>query len=206
MKGDGKRNEEPATAFGPGPRRRLNARIASVHAGGLDEKMYRYAEGYRMAALAVYEASLKNGEPPEFAVWPLAFLWRHHTELALKWLIACGKGLDGETRTFPEHHGLRKLWLEAKPYLVRISSEDAVGLPEAEASLLEIEKIDPGSMGFRYPLSRGLKGPSLPASPAEVNLERLHMSMTKLADFLDAAHMALSMAVDAASDAEALYR
>lgn len=196
----------PTTAFGPGPNRRLNAQVASIQLRGLDEKMYRYAEGYRRAAVAVYEASLKSVEPPEFAVWPLAFLWRHHLELALKWLIASGRALDGDDQTFPEHHGLHKLWDEARLYLVRISSEDAIGLAEAEARLIEFEKVDPGSMGFRYPVAKNLKGPSLPTNLSEINLKRLHEGMTELADFLDAAHMGLSVFIDVQSDAETYYR
>lgn len=192
--------------FGSGTSRRLNAQVASVQARGLDEKMYRYAEGYRQAAGAVYEASLRDRQPPEFAVWPLAFLWRHHVELALKWLIASGRALDGEEQAFPEHHGLTKLWGEAKPYLVQISSDEDVGIADAEARLIEFEKIDPGAMGFRYPLAKKRQGPSLPTILAEVNLRRLHESMTELADFLDSAHMALSVALDAARDAEAYYR
>ena len=55
-----------------------------------DLAMYRYAGGYRRAALAVYQSAVASPDPP-FSVWPLAFLWRHHVELALKWLIANGR-------------------------------------------------------------------------------------------------------------------
>jgi hypothetical protein len=61
-------------------------------------------------------------------------------------------------------------------------------------------------MGFRYPFAKNLNGPSLPTNLSQINLKRLHERMTELADFVDAAHMGLSVYIDVQSDAETYYR
>lgn len=188
----------PLAGFGPGPERRLNAQIERNQ--GTREGMFRYAEGYRRAASAVFASALTTKEPPEFTVWPLAFLWRHHLELTLKWIIATGHELHGELATFPERHHLDELWRDAKRYIVETSSADAPGIAEVEAAIHDFERIDPGADGFRYPFARKSRDGSLHDAPREVNLRNLHDAMAAVATFLDCAHDMLTVTLDNMGD------
>jgi hypothetical protein len=64
-----------------------------------------------------------------------------------------------------------------------------------EANLRELERIDPGSDGFRYLLDRKRKGRSLPNCPEYVNLRVLHEAMEALSNFLSAVHSALRVRI-----------
>jgi len=159
--------------------------------------MHGYVEGYRRAASAVFEAAVTTRQSPEYTLWPLAFLWRHHLELALKEIIAIGRDLEGEDRTFPEHHRLADLWREAKQHIVGFSSPDVPELPHVEATVDEFATIDPGADGFRYPVARGQRRASLPNAPPDVNIPALHEAMEAVANFLECVHDSLRNAVDA---------
>src|SRR5262245_29386486 len=142
----------PRTCFGPGMPRHLNACVDWVLSG--PHGMTGYIEGYRRAAEAVYESTVRTRTSPEYTVFPLAFLWRHHVELALKAIIALGRELKHEDGRFPEHHGLVNLWRAAKPHLVDCSNAQNPELVNVEANLYEFERIDPASLGFRYPIEK----------------------------------------------------
>jgi hypothetical protein len=137
-------------------------------------------------------------------VWPLVQLWRHHLELSLKWLIATATG-PRQGAPYPEHHNLERLWQEAKPHLVRIVPK-APEYEPVEANILELHRIDPRGVGFRYPFELGSLDGSLRSAPHEVNLPNLHRRMEAVANFIDAAHSAVTAARDAESDAASTLR
>lgn len=188
--------------FTEGSKRGMNACVRWV----LDSphQMVGYAEGYRRAAHAVYE-SLSSQGSPDFAFFPLAFLWRHYIELALKDVISMGQYLNDQPRVFPTTHSLNELWKKAKPHIIRCGAEDAPELSNVEANIQEFEKVDPRAEGFRYPLNRDQDGASMPDAPMTVNLQTLHEGMTALANFLDAVRMALSVRTDAIDEMKAEY-
>lgn len=47
------------------------------------------------------------------------------------------------------------LWREARGYIAQCGSDDSPELPNVEAALKDFERVDPGAMGFRYPLAKG---------------------------------------------------
>lgn len=148
--------------------------------------MLGYVEGYRRAAVALFESAVESNTSPDFVVFPMAFLWRHHIELALKDIIAAGRQLQGEPWGFPPSHRLLDLWSEARTHVVLCGDPTAPELSHVEANLREFETIDPWSDGFRYPLNRDRTDRSLPRAPEYVNLRVLHDGMEALANFLSA--------------------
>jgi hypothetical protein len=89
-----------------------------------------YVEGYQRAAEALFDyVKTVQRMSPEYVVFPLAFLWRHHIELALKSIVAKGKLIRGEDQkqSFPTRHKLGDLWNAAKPYIVMHGDPDKPG-------------------------------------------------------------------------------
>jgi len=132
----------PRLCFGAGSPAHLNACVGWEQTR--PDGMLGYVEGYRNAAVALFEASVEKPVSPDFLVFPLAFLWRHHVELALKDIIAIGRQLRGEPWGFPEHHRLLMLWKEARPYVVECGDPSAPEPANVEANIQEFETIAVG--------------------------------------------------------------
>jgi hypothetical protein len=151
-----------------------NAQVAWAVQHGMDG----YIHGYANAARAVYETATRNRESPEYTVWPLVYLWRHHLELALKAIIQ----LDGSK---PEHmHNLVILWTKAKP-LIQACGGDEPEVSIVEEILLELQAVDPRADGWRYPTTGKDGAPSFKRGPEEVNLFRLQQAMEEVSTYLD---------------------
>jgi hypothetical protein len=185
----------PRLGFGAGYERRLDADVEWGQRFG----MFGYVEGYRRAAAAVFAAAADQN--PGYSVWPLAFLWRHHLELAMKDIIAAGRQIEGHDGGFPKGHDLLKLWREARPHIERCGPKDSPELRNVEANIVEFQKIDPGGDGFRYPMKSDLRGRSLPDAPAHVNLATLHEAMEAVASFFSAVRTELGARLDYISEA-----
>ena len=169
-------------------------------------EMYAYVEGYRAAAGALFDFAESSHRSPDYLVFPLAFLWRHHLELALKDIIAVGRQLAGEDWGFPPHHLLLDLWSEARGYIAECGDPEAPELTNVEANLREFQTIDPGADGFRYPLNRKQTDRSLPNAPDQVNLRVLHEAMEALANFFSAVRMELGQRLEYLTTIDAEYR
>jgi hypothetical protein len=193
----------PRVCFGFGEPIHLNACVDWVLSG--PDGMTGYIEGYRRAAESVYATTIRNRDSPDYMLFPLAFLWRHHLELALKHIIALGRSLEDSAWGFPEHHRLLELWHEAKVHIVNASSPDAPELANVEANLSEFQMVDPGSFGFRYPTERNSGARTLAHAPSHVNLGVLHEAMQALSNYLDAVQMELSVRLDYLSEMRAEY-
>lgn len=193
----------PRFCFGPGVRG-LDANIDWVLAG--PHSMTGYVEGYRRAAVAVFDEAVRTRTSPEYAIFPLAFLWRHHVELALKEIIATGRSIAGDPWGFPEHHRLMDLWRDAKLHVVEMGPPHSPEIENVEANLREFEKVDPFSLGFRYPVERRTGTRTLANAPATVNLETLHAAMDAVSNFLSAVQSVLTEQLDALVDAASHYR
>lgn len=174
----------PRICFGPGQPRKLNACVGWVQSRPHD--MHGYVEGYRQAATVLVEHAEELQASPDYLVFPFAFMWRQHIELALKQIIAVGRELNNEPCGFPDGHKLVNLWNTAKPFVLQTGDPRAPEIATVEANIKEFERIDPYADGFRYPLDRGQAGPSLPNVPDLVNLRVLQDAMEALANFLSA--------------------
>ncbi len=191
----------PRVGFGPDEPHHLDACVGWMQSRPRD--MEGYVAGYRRAAVALFRAAEAGDGSPDYFVFPLAFLWRHHLELALKDVIATGRAVAGDEWGFPAHHRLIDLWREARPHVAQCGDPAAPELANVEANLREFEGIDPGSDAFRYPLNRDRTDRSLSNAPEHVNLRALHIAMEALANFLSAVRSELGCRLDFNMQAEA---
>jgi hypothetical protein len=191
----------PRLAFGPGHPVDLNANLAWVRSRPRD--MYGYVEGYRRAAVALYDYAVESRSSPEYMLFPIAFAWRHYLEIALKDIIAAGRELAGEVWGYPKGHHILDLWREAHPHINELGDPAAPELANVENNIREFDRIDFGGDGFRYPLNLAGTVPSLGNAPANVNLRVLHEAMDAIAMFLSAVRSELSSRLNYVMEYEA---
>ncbi len=186
----------PATLFGPDTRfPRLNADVAFVHQR---QGVFAYREGYRRGATLLGAGLRATADSPELLLWPVAWLWRHYLELALKETIARGEMLLDESAqwTWPHGHKLAALWTKAVPH---IEPHGAAGAPEVAnvaAIIGEFDSLDPDATGFRY-ITNVRGQPSLGTAPTHINVGLLDETMQRVATFLDAVRSCQEEALDA---------
>lgn len=184
----------PATLFGS------DARFArqSAHIGYVLKRhdVYAYREGYRRGAMILAGRSHASDEPPELLVWPVAWLWRHYLELALKETIATGKLLEDEGAEWewPHGHRLAELWRDARRYVEPHGDPDAPELANVTSIIVEFDTLDRDGTGFRYTENRD-GGRSLPSAPEHINVGLMDETMQRIAGFLEAVRSIQSQAL-----------
>jgi hypothetical protein len=197
----------PRICFGPGDdfdRLGLVARVDWV----IDrpESLMVMAGGYRDAAIVLYESMVaehaSSQRHSDALLFPLAYLWRHHVELSLKDIIARGKRLHGEDPVFEPHHRLVVLWSDAKPYVEETGDPKAPELANVEHNIIEIERLDPGSFSFRYPMTKDGTAKNLPNSLTHVSVPRLQEAMLAVANFFEGVVSQLMVFQDAVWEQE----
>lgn len=191
----------PRIAFGPRGDH-LDALVGWVLAQ--PERMDGHIEGFRRAACAVFDSVADRGGSPEYVVFPLAFLWRHHIELSLKEVIALGRVLGGAGWGYPSGHGLVNLWREALTYIAPLGPADAPELCNAETTIEEFATVDPAADGFRYPTQRS-GSRSLADGPETINLAQLNEAMDALSRFLGGVRAELSARIELQGDIRAAF-
>lgn len=167
------------------------------------EDVVSYAVAYRNAAHCLI-ASHERRSTSEVghAACPVVFLYRHAIELYLKAMLyriaAMSVGDQALRKLLPRlwrEHSLVKLLEMAQPVLAAMWDELPLALrafDEEELQFLsELDRIDPGSYSFRYPVA-STGGPSLPsalrmdifvfAQMADRTLDALH---TRCLHFID---------------------
>lgn len=188
----------PRLAFDAGDAGDLNANLAWVRSR--TEDLYGYVEGYRRAAVALFEYAETSRASPEYMLFPIAFAWRHYLEIALKDIIAAGRKLAGLEWGYPNGHKLLLLWKDARPHLEQLGDPNAPELLNVENNLSEFDRIDHFADGFRYPLNHSGTQPTLQSAPATVSLRRLHEAMEAVAMFLVCARTEQSARLDYLSE------
>lgn len=188
----------PRIAFGPGDEWRVNASLGWV-LGSRRHAIHGYFEGYSRAASALLEWVRNDSTAsPDYAVWPIAFLWRHHVELGLKRIIAAGRTIRGGDLAVPATHNLKSLWEQALPF-IKQTGDDRTALANVKANIDEMVRLDPTSAGFRYPFEKDQQTTSLKDAPEHVNLAHLDEAMRAVSAFLDAVHDGLQAELEAQS-------
>lgn len=176
--------------FGPNGPRNMDINIPSGTA------IYPHIEGYKQAADQIFK---RIGDEDRFLgkgflVLPMVFLYRHFVELSLKDIIALGNYLENDESTYPTNHKLGELWKLARELLVGIgqgcTDED---LDAMEALIGQLDSIDPGSLAFRYPVTKDWR-PSL--LNTAFNLEQFREGIEKMTSFFEGARMMLSVYKD----------
>lgn len=154
---------------------------SNAHLPWAFEAWESYISGYRDAARALV-ADLES-LVPEWAFFPIAFLYRHCVELQLKSVVLNGQRLLGLPGSAPCGHDLRGLWTEARVLVVQAGFDVASdSLARTDQTIAELTTADPSGQSFRYPLDR--KGlPTLP-TVSGVNIRALSARMDELVNFL----------------------
>ncbi len=96
---------------------------------------------------------LTSHDKPENVMYAVGFFYRHAIELRLKSIIASHKSFATltlqEQKKALERHGLSNLWGSAKPLIAEYIEDSR--MVDFERQLHELDTLDRGSDGFRYP-------------------------------------------------------
>jgi hypothetical protein len=143
------------------------------------------AWGFKRAADILAAHVLATFSGGDLVIYPIIFLYRHQLELSLKEIIVKGNELLDEPIKLKTIHPLRDLWSDCRTVLERL--DVSIDIPEVEhfeACISQLDRLDPQSMSFRYPVTKtGV--PTLPATLKSVDLQNLQKTMDKMALFLD---------------------
>ena len=134
--------------------------------GSAIDDLGAFAEGYRRAGKVLAE-KLSTSECPDFEGYPILFLYRHALELYLKAIIYRGAKLLGlitdesvDTSKLLTRHDLLPLIPPIKEIFQRIGWTDDFELEniknfkDFQELVRAVDKIDPRSLNFRYPVTR----------------------------------------------------
>jgi hypothetical protein len=159
----------------------------------MNEPVYR--QGFRVAAARLAAEVCASGQRQDFLVYPIVYLYRHHTELALKALIVIACELLGREVRPREmalgSHDLAQLWTVARRLLDAACDDLDQPLPAQDIEGIDsyIEQLhehDPRGESFRYATLKGKPHiGSLPADLKLINLRNFADAMERLADYLD---------------------
>ena len=185
-------NPTPLFALGPDE-------TANAHLPWAFEAWESYISGYRDAARALV-GDLES-LVPEWAFYPIAFLYRHCVELQLKSLVLNSHCLLEQPATAPVGHDLKRLWTDARTLVVQAGFDSASdSLARTDQTIDELTTADPSGQAFRYPLD--LKGlPTLPTVTG-VNIRDFSARMDELVGFLLGLNEALHIQMQSNEEAE----
>jgi hypothetical protein len=172
----GKKAPSRKSLFEPGEN---PSRDLYVHNRG--DGWWMYADGYRLAAelLIAKTETLTLGECNAL-IYPVVFLYRHHLELRLKYIVLVGQRLRHESIAPPTHHRLDTLWGECKRVIRERSIAVASGdRRDIEEVIEELARLDPSSDLFRYPMNKTAAFP-FPDELRQFNLSRLGTRLSKV--------------------------
>lgn len=153
-----------------------------------------YIEGFRKAADILAKQVIKEGENPDYLIYPLGFLYHQHLELQLKWLIELAGQLLNESEKPHFTHDLMNLWNVLQPKLIRIEPNGDEFVRDLSDLIAEICIVDQSGEQFRYQsLSNGET--SLEATNS-VDIEAFALKRISISDALQAIRMALTARKD----------
>lgn len=148
---------------------------------------YTYMIGYKASADATFaafkEAVLSgDNEVTDTICYPLVYLYRHMTELMLKYsfIELNNSRTNTEIETFlNKNHNLKGLWDNVKPDFERLSSRTGVfvDIPAIDHYIAELSNIDDSSMAYRYPIQKNLN---------RFHNKSLHLNIPQLKERMDA--------------------
>jgi len=161
----------------------VGSRVAWASGWELEHDWYHHVTGYKDAA-DVLLAHLENtGRDARKLGPPIAFLYRHHLELALKLLARqCGR-LLGRDAIAPPSHRLDQLWRLCLSLLLEVSAGTTAADEVKQTTTLidEFCRADATSEAFRYPEDKE----GYPTLSGEIDLDRLREVISKVSLLLD---------------------
>jgi len=114
-----------------------------------------YADSYQTGAINLIDSAISNKDLRDYHVYPAVFLIRHYLELRLKELIQGLNYCIDQSKEFPKHHDISKLWNDFKKAYLEIGENiDDARFKAIDELITEMTSIDPISMAFRYPIDK----------------------------------------------------
>ncbi|AFA49354.1 hypothetical protein [Acetobacterium woodii] len=150
--------------------------------------------GYKDSCSALYEEFIKQFklgslEKQDTLIYPLCFLYRHTTELFIKYLFCKHVSLsESEIKDFfNKNHNLEKAWEKLEVFLIDFEVSQPMKLIEKQIDLkavrsyvLQIQEFDEKSMRMRYPVTKKLKESN--EHPIRLKIINLNNKMVALFD------------------------
>ena len=171
-----------------------------------------FALGYREAANHLATEFARSGYSPDYAGYPILYLYRHSLELYLKAIVYRGARLmDLLGKTKPEvsklfkHHRLLTLIppvraiFHAMQWNFAFEGSEVASFAEFEHFVRMLDSIDSGSYSFRYPINRGRQ--AILQHHLTINIPNFAKIMDPLLSLLEGAAMAIDEAFDIAAEA-----
>lgn len=161
---------------------------------------HAYSDAYRDAARAILEElERSSGSGVDFLVYPMAFCYRQHLELALKNLIQTGHRLNDEPEDFADSHNLSRLWSDCRVILEGMEPPPEVAdLNAVGEKIQQLHSVDSDGMAFRYPVGTAKQGRPrlLPHHLERFNVRHFAEQIEQIAGFLMAASEQVAVYLD----------
>ena len=165
---------------------------------------HRFAYGYKSAAEMLVARLTGHGMALESACRPILFLYRHSVELTLKALLIDLGDLTDSPEAAPDKHPLTPLWKKLRERILAYDpGQDSPWLDRAGFLISELDRLDPSSFSFRYPV--GKDGLPLIAFGETISIEHFADVMRELWMVLDGAAAMLDEHIQLKRDMEEEY-
>lgn len=113
-----------------------------------------YTEGYRRAADILIGHIDESGRDQDFLVYPILFLYRHHTELLIKQIIGLALQLADEPDKYQykkDNHNLNTLWPLAQKLILEVDESYRLShFKIVKEVVKELHQADERATDFRY--------------------------------------------------------
>lgn len=157
-----------------------------------------YVSAYKTAADMLSDHVIKDAVLGNSLIYPICFLYRQYLELRLKKLIISGRALLDD-RTDPQHvHNLETLWRSCRAILEQVFPNESTDAQQVvEDCIREFSRVDPQSMGFRYPAAKDGQPTLGELKLSHVCIQNLKHVMERMSGFLEGATGAVIDYLDA---------
>lgn len=156
-----------------------------------------FAKGYRISAERIARSVIGSSHSTDYDAYPAVFLYRHALELSLKQIIYASAtladylDLAGLEHKFHNSHDLVRLGTVANKALSLIAPQDNLvvkALPLIEKACSYLNKIDPDSFMYRYPIdTRG----NPPSEIQTIDLVEFSKQMSTMLKLLETIHVGI---------------
>ena len=171
----------------------------------MDVNFTIYADLYMKGAENLLHSITPGRRDEELLIYPILFLFRHHVELQVKYILSVW--CDYEEEDFGQKYGthnLKYLWDECRKVLDEVfPGEDDEATDAVEEMILELNEIDPQSMSFRYPINK--KGEISFGEERFFSWENLYLAMQKMSNYFDGVSVGIGDYYDQMRDIRGYY-
>lgn len=172
-----------------------------------EHSFFLFIEGYRETSKELLDKLIQDKQLDwlkiDSKIYPILFLFRHYLEIIQKDIIRHTNLVKSKSATdeigFEPEHSLKKLWEQLRPiieenyqnYDAELKKKCRLGDDAVEELITELDSLDSGSYGFRYPFEKAQKkDPKIHYALPELTteLKNLRDSMNKLIHYFEGIH------------------